>query len=199
MTTASRNGKGPYPESCEQEQEDDRMNSNHSALVAIVQARQEDEAFMSALGAAARRLLGDAEARAEAMRADARQLRRAAWRDLEDAKTHSEEAGQRLAAISALELDDGVKNAALHAARMALSLRRSALRKAAEALEATVARAQALESRADEVMGAVRKRPEVAAWEAVKGPSENGKTAPCPAGGDSRLSMAGEATEAHDR
>lgn len=174
------------------------MTSNQSALVAIVQASREDEALMSALVAAARHLLGDAEARADALRADARRLRQEARQNLNNAQCHFEAAGQRLRTIGALQLEAGVKDAALRAARVDLSARRISLRKAAEGLEAAVARAQALEARADEVMSAVQRQPEVTAWQPIRGTSGNGRPAPHPGRRGSGLSMTSEVAEAHD-
>lgn len=174
------------------------MSSNHSALVAVVQTRRDDEALMSAVGAAARHLQEDAQARADAMRAEARELRWAGRRNLIDARSHVEAAGQRLRAIGALELEDSVKDAALRAAREDLSKRRWSLRKAAEELEAAVPHAQALEAKADEVMSAVERRPEVAAWRAIQSHAENGRAASHPRSRGSRPSMSARVTESHD-
>jgi len=143
------------------------MASSHNALVALVQARRGDATLVSLLATAADRVTKEAQARASALRHEARRLRQEAWRGLQSAKSGFEASRQRTMAIRDLELDDELKAAAVCAASQDLARSRKSLRRAADTVEQAVCAARLAETQAEMVVGRVSACPEVLAFEAL--------------------------------
>ena len=145
------------------------MSDPRNARVALVQARRGDATLGFALAAAAGRITAEAQTRARALRHEARRIRRQAWRDLHSAKSDFEASHRRAAVIRSMELDEPLKTAALQAASRDLAGSRRSLGKAADAVETAVAAAKSAEAQAEMVAERVAARPEVIAFEALRG------------------------------
>jgi len=141
------------------------MATRWGALAALVKAKRDDQALITHVAAAARRIRAETQARARALNLEARQLRVDAWLNLQSAKCDFEAARRRLEALRALDLQDGVRVFALQAAHRDLASARRALHEAAKALEAAVGRAKDLEAKAAQAIQWGKTRPETIAWE----------------------------------
>jgi hypothetical protein len=143
----------------------------HNALIALVQARRGDATLASLLADAASRVTSEAEAQAAALREEARHLRQEAWHDLQSAKSDFEASRHRTMVTRDLELDDGLKAAAVRAASQDLARARQSLRRAADDVEKAVSAARLAESQAEMVTRRVAVCPEVVALEALRNSS----------------------------
>lgn len=140
-----------------------------NALVALVRARRGDAALGAALAAAAGRIAAEGQDQVRGLRCEARCLRRDARRDLHSAMSDFEASRQRATVIHSMELDEPLKTAALQAASRDLAGSRRSLGKAADAVETAVAAARSAEVQAERVAERVAARPEVVAFEVLRG------------------------------